>query len=75
MAAAVWLSTRAVHLLIGVSTFSRLVDLAVSIPFGLAVVYFACRAMKVEELEMAVRAFGGPISRRFGASGDGPEAG
>lgn len=69
MAGAIWLSTTAIHALIGESTFSRLVDLAISIPLGLGVVYAACRALKVEELEMAVRAFGGPLSRRFGNSG------
>ena len=69
MGVAIWLSTALIHAIIGVSTFSRLVDLAISIPLGLAVVYAACRALKVEELEMAVKAFGGPLSRRFGNSG------
>ena len=32
-----------------------------------AIVYLLCRAMKVEELEMAKRALGDPLLRRFPA--------
>ena len=40
-------------------------DLLISIPLGVAVLYFACRALKIEELDMAARALGGPILRRL----------
>ena len=71
MGAAIWLSTKGVHMVAGHRTFGSLLDLAVSIPIGLAVVYAVCRALKVEELEMAVKAFAGPLSRRLGGAGNG----
>ena len=40
-----------------------LVDLAVSIPLGLAVYYFACRLLKVEEMELAADALERPLAR------------
>ena len=40
-----------------------LVDLAVSIPVGLAVYYFACRLLKVEEMELAAEALERPLAR------------
>lgn len=46
------------------------VDLAVSIPLGLGVLYAACRALEIEELSMAARALGGPLARRFEALND-----
>jgi putative peptidoglycan lipid II flippase len=67
MASCVWVSSTAVTHLLGTRTLARLVDLAVSIPVGVAVIYWACRSMKVEELEMAVRAFGEPLARRLSA--------
>jgi len=75
MAAAIWLSSKGIHAVAGHRTFSSLLDLAISIPLGLAVVYAVCRALKVEELEMAVKAFGAPLARRMSALGlgDRPE--
>jgi putative peptidoglycan lipid II flippase len=74
MGAAIWASTKGIHMLAGHTTFSSLLDLAISIPLGLAVVYLVCRALKVEELEMAVKAFAGPLSRRLGGAGNGRAA-
>jgi putative peptidoglycan lipid II flippase len=41
---------------LGESAWARLTDLSVSIPLGLAVLYFTCRALRVEELELALTA-------------------
>jgi hypothetical protein len=41
-------------------------DLGVSSPVGLMVLYWAAKGMKIEELEMATRALGGPLMRRLG---------
>jgi putative peptidoglycan lipid II flippase len=49
---------------LGVSFLGRLADLAVSIPLGLVVLYFACRALRVEELELALQAILGRLRRR-----------
>ncbi len=65
MGAAVWGSSTLLQSALGVGTLGRLVDLAVTIPLGIAVLYFISRALRVEELEMAVNAVGGPILRRF----------
>ena len=65
MAATVGASSWSIHWLLGQSTTSRLLDLGVSITLGLAVLYIVCRWLKVDELDMAVRAIGGPIGRRL----------
>lgn len=44
-------------------------DLFITIPGGVLTVWAACRWLKVEELEMATRALGGPIMRRFSRRG------
>ncbi len=67
MAAAVWALSRLIHMLAS-GTWGQLADLAVSIPVGAALVWWMCRAMKVEELEMATRALAGPLLSRFSAS-------
>lgn len=67
MGSVVWVSSTVITGQLGQHVFGRIVDLAVSIPLGLGVLYWACRSMKVEELEMASRALGGPILRRFSA--------
>jgi len=41
---------------LGIAFLARLADLAVSIPLGLVVLYLACRALRVDELDMAVAA-------------------
>jgi putative peptidoglycan lipid II flippase len=67
MGLAVWLCSQGITTALGPGTMARLVDLAVTIPVGMAVLYYMCRALRVEELEMATRALGGPILKRFSA--------
>jgi putative peptidoglycan lipid II flippase len=55
----------AVGLAITGRTMRYFADLLVTIPAGIATVWLSCRWMKVEELEMATRALGGPILRRL----------
>jgi putative peptidoglycan lipid II flippase len=64
MGAAVWSSSHLIQRWLGVARLDRLVDLAVSIPFGLLVFYAACRVLRVVELDLATRALAGPVSRR-----------
>jgi len=67
MGAAVWGSSRFIQSLAGIAPMARLIDLAITIPLGIAILYLVCRALRVEELAMAVNAVGGPIARRFSA--------
>lgn len=67
MGAAVWGSSHFIQSLAGIAPMTRLIDLAITIPLGIAILYFVCRALRVEELSMAVNAVGGPIARRFSA--------
>jgi putative peptidoglycan lipid II flippase len=62
MGMVVLLSSRGIEMWLGVSRFARLVDLAISIPVGLAAFYTICRLTRVAELEMAVGALLGPLS-------------
>lgn len=73
MGLAVFTTSHGVRAWLGVSKLARIMDLAVSIPVGLAVVYFACRAMRVPELDMAVQALAGPLRKRLRRS-PGPAA-
>lgn len=65
MGAAVAVSSRAMEMWLGASQLARLADLAVSIPIGLGVFYMMCRVLGVSELDLAIRAFTGPIRRRI----------
>jgi len=65
MAAMVAISSHFVERALGDSQLARLVDLALSIPVGLAVYYGACRWFGVSDIDMAVRAFTAPIRRRL----------
>jgi putative peptidoglycan lipid II flippase len=65
MAAAIALSSHGMERWLGVSQLARLADLAVSIPIGLLVFYGMCRALGVDEVDMAIRAYTRPVSRRF----------
>jgi hypothetical protein len=65
MGLAVAATSHLVQSVAGVSRLGYLLDLAISIPTGMLVLYFACRALQVPELEMATRALAGPLSRRF----------
>lgn len=66
MGAACALSSRLVGHLAGVSRIARAMDLAVSIPLGLAVFYVGCKVVRLPELEAASRALVDPIRRRLG---------
>jgi len=65
MAGATALSSHGVERWLGVSQLARLADLVVSIPVGLLVFYGMCRALGVDEVDMAISAFTRPVSRRF----------
>ena len=65
MGAAVWFSSHGMQKLLGVTRWARLADLAISIPFGLLVFYWACRLLRIPELELATRSLAGPILRRL----------
>jgi len=65
MGGAVWLASRELENLLGVGRLGRIVDLAISIPLGLLVLYGACRTLRVSELDLATRSLAGPILRRL----------
>ena len=65
MGGVVWLSSHGMEKWLGVSQLARLADLAVSLPLGLATFYAMCRVLGVTDLDMAIRAFTGPIRRRM----------
>ena len=65
MGGAVWLSSRELENWLGVTRLGRIVDLAISIPFGLIVFYGACRLLRVAELDLATRSLVSPILRRL----------
>ncbi len=65
MAGVTALSSHEMERWLGVSQLARLADLAVSIPLGLLIFYGMCRALGVHEVDMAIRAFTRPVSRRF----------
>ncbi len=50
---------------LGLTRMAFLADIAVSIPVGVLVFYGFCRQLGVTELEPAMRALAGPITRRF----------
>lgn len=66
MGAAVWASSGLVARQITPSRLQYLVDLAVSIPVGLAVFYAVCRMLRIVELEIATDALAAPLLRRLG---------
>jgi putative peptidoglycan lipid II flippase len=65
MGAVVAASDWAIHQSLGASKLAHLTDLAVSIPLGLAVLYAACRGLRVPELEAAADALAGPLRRKL----------
>jgi hypothetical protein len=65
MGAACFASTHLLSGWLGVSRWARMADLAISIPLGAGVFYFAARALGVAELEMAETAIAGPLTRRL----------
>jgi putative peptidoglycan lipid II flippase len=66
MGCAIYLSSHWMETWLGVSQLARMADLLVSIPLGLIVFYGTCRMLGVSDLDMAIRAFAGPIRRRMG---------
>jgi putative peptidoglycan lipid II flippase len=65
MGVAVFGSSHFVREFAGVTRLGCLLDLAISIPAGLVVLYAACRLLQVSELELATKAVLGPVMRRF----------
>ena len=59
-------TSRVITSLLGEAWHTYVIDLMVSIPIGLAVFYAVTRALRVEELELAINALAGPLARRFG---------
>jgi putative peptidoglycan lipid II flippase len=57
MGVACWVSSFAVRQQLGESSFGRLIDVAVSLPLGLFVLYRVCRWLQVQELNAARQAF------------------
>lgn len=68
MGGAVWLVSHEIQQWLGTARLGRLVDLALSIPFGLLVFYGACRLLRVAELDLATRSLAGPLMRRLNAA-------
>jgi putative peptidoglycan lipid II flippase len=65
MGCAVFVASRQMEGWLGVTQMARRADLAVSIPLGVAVFYFVCRAMGVTDLDMAFQAVLAPVRRRL----------
>ncbi|HYO82199.1 MAG TPA: murein biosynthesis integral membrane protein MurJ [Bryobacteraceae bacterium] len=65
MGAVVYVVTHGLSNLLGTGKIARLLNLAVTISAGMAVLYFACRLLKVPELEAAVSSLAGPLRRRL----------
>ena len=65
MGAVCFASSHLVQSWAGVGRWARVIDLAISLPLGLAVFYAAARALRVAELEMAGAAIAGPLARRL----------
>jgi putative peptidoglycan lipid II flippase len=68
MGAVVAVSTRQITGAFGTSPAARLIDLALSIPAGIAILYILCRALNVAELESAVAAVKARFARRAKSS-------
>jgi len=65
MGAIIWGTSSLVQGRLGHSALAHLVNLAVSIPIGLAVLYAACRLLRVSEVELATRSILSPLLRRI----------
>ena len=63
MSCAVAGSSHAVLAWLGESRLAHLADLGISIPAALVIYYWACRMVRVPELELASRAIAGPLMR------------
>jgi hypothetical protein len=65
MAAAVQGASYGLHARLGDSAWAQLAVLAVALPVGLVVLYYACRILGVPELDAAIGALAGPLRRRI----------
>jgi integral membrane protein MviN len=63
MGIAVALASHGIEAWLGTRRLARLLNLALSIPFGVAVFYSVARALHVAELEMATSALAAPVLR------------
>ena len=63
MGIAVFLASHAIEAWLGAGRLARLLNLALSIPFGTAVYYGVAKALHVAELEMATNAVVAPVLR------------
>jgi putative peptidoglycan lipid II flippase len=66
MSAAIWATSWLVASRVDPGRLRYLLDLALSIPSGLAVYYLACRLLRVEEMALAVDALERPLARLRG---------
>ncbi len=65
MGIAIWTSSHFMEARFGVRQFARLLDVAVSVPFGFGVYYVASKALHIPDLESSISAIAGPILRRI----------
>lgn len=65
MGVSVWAVSSGLHSWLGISKVARLIDLGTSIPIGLGVYYWTCRALGISELELAAQSVAGPLRRRL----------
>ncbi|MEO8097052.1 MAG: murein biosynthesis integral membrane protein MurJ [Acidobacteriota bacterium] len=63
MACVIWFSSTGVRTWLGVSHLARVADVAVSVPLGAAVYYFAAKALGLSGIDMVLKSFTGPIQR------------
>ena len=66
MGAACALSSRTIAHWAGVSRAARVIDLAISVPFGLLIFYAMAKWLQLPEIEAAKRALIAPLARRLG---------
>ncbi|MBC7928299.1 MAG: murein biosynthesis integral membrane protein MurJ [Bryobacteraceae bacterium] len=71
MGVAVYASSLGIHRALGEQKLTSFVDLGVSIPLGMAVLWISCRLIGVPELDSAAAALAGPLRRRIPFLGKG----
>jgi putative peptidoglycan lipid II flippase len=65
MGICVYFSSHGMRALAGVNRMGRLLDLIVSIPVGVVVLYGACTLLRIPELDLATKGVLGPVMRRL----------
>ena len=65
MGGSVWFSSHQIIGHFGPRRTGRLIDLAISIPFGLLIFGGVCRLLRVTEIDLAVQSVVGPLRRRI----------